>query len=418
MSDPLKNKKFCVLPFIHFSNRPTGNIRLCCEAESPHDWLLNDGNTAAIGRDDFMGDVWNSDYIKDVRKKMFAGEYVKECETRCYFNESVGIMSKRERANERWLTPDVVDRVVKAANNDMHVAEPPKFIDVKLGNLCNLSCRMCSAVSSTRWLNDVKMMSDDLPPEYDKSVKRGQAITRWWDSATFEKNMMDILPYVDVIQATGGEPFLNKKLLEIIEKIPDEQCAKMSFWVSSNVQHIDDRWFVALSRFKDAGVNASIDATGKALEYIRQHAEWDTIVENIYRLEECGTSLKISYTHQLFSLEYLPSLYDFAISRRSGKKKMMVQPHILRYPITYRQSILCDDGRNHFVQKYRDYLASQNLLSDHDRESIEAIINDLNNGQHDPDTLSKSQHVTRTMDTYYNRNFADVFPELNQFLKW
>ena len=53
--------------------------------------------------------TWNHDYIKEVRRKMTAGEWLPEC-SECQHLERNGIMSSRQWENEQWK--DVIDDVV------------------------------------------------------------------------------------------------------------------------------------------------------------------------------------------------------------------------------------------------------------------------------------------------------------------
>jgi len=89
--------------------------------------------------------TWNHNYIKDVRRRMAAGEKLPEC-LECHHLERNGIMSSRQWENTVWA--DVIDDVVaKASANDWEIDQPLQF-DFRLGNLCNLQCQMCNKEAS------------------------------------------------------------------------------------------------------------------------------------------------------------------------------------------------------------------------------------------------------------------------------
>ena len=88
---------FCVLPWIHLATRPNGDMRLCCTANASgagdnHTVGLiknKDGSHANFGKVTPM-EAWNSDFMKNVRNTMLAGEIPASC-TGCFDEESQGI---------------------------------------------------------------------------------------------------------------------------------------------------------------------------------------------------------------------------------------------------------------------------------------------------------------------------------------
>jgi hypothetical protein len=133
----MSNSGFCALPFVQYSTYNGGRFRLCCMAKEPKELV----NQEKLGIDG----TWNHNYIKDVRRRMAAGEKLPEC-LECHHLERNGIMSSRQWENTVWA--DVIDDVVaKASANDWEIDQPLQF-DFRLGNLCNLQCQMCNKEAS------------------------------------------------------------------------------------------------------------------------------------------------------------------------------------------------------------------------------------------------------------------------------
>ena len=76
---------FCSLPFVQYSTYNGGRYRLCCMAKEPKK-LVNQEELGIEG-------TWNHDYVKEVRRKMTAGEWLPEC-GECQHLERNGIMSQ------------------------------------------------------------------------------------------------------------------------------------------------------------------------------------------------------------------------------------------------------------------------------------------------------------------------------------
>jgi hypothetical protein len=76
---------------------PEGSAKLCCVA---NERINKDGEALSLHTNDFQ-DVWNSQYMRDVRRDMVAGKPVKDC-AHCYLAEKNVGQSWRTQSNTRW----------------------------------------------------------------------------------------------------------------------------------------------------------------------------------------------------------------------------------------------------------------------------------------------------------------------------
>src|SRR5713226_8456109 len=130
---------FCALPFLHLAFGAEGSAQMCCMATGP---ITEHGAPMSLGTHT-MDEIWNSAYMRSIRRAMLKGERVSACQV-CYNSETVSGRSYRTlvglepipgerltRADvEKWLAPGY------------QVNKDPSFIKFELGNLCNLKCRM------------------------------------------------------------------------------------------------------------------------------------------------------------------------------------------------------------------------------------------------------------------------------------
>ena len=95
------SKTFCPLPWIHIASRPNGDVRLCATANASGDssnkvaGLVKEGNTPLNLRDHTLEEVWNCEYMRNVRLTMLRGEQPASC-LKCFKEEEIGITSKRQ----------------------------------------------------------------------------------------------------------------------------------------------------------------------------------------------------------------------------------------------------------------------------------------------------------------------------------
>ena len=135
----IPHEKFCVLPWVSLEASPIGTVRPCCLADD--EILDNDGNKFELSSANFA-DIQNSNHMTALRKEFLAGKNPQTCR-KCWNEERGGRTSKRMHTLNR-LKHTITD---SEWTSD---AKPLLFLDLKLGNICNLKCRICGSWSSSK----------------------------------------------------------------------------------------------------------------------------------------------------------------------------------------------------------------------------------------------------------------------------
>ena len=129
-------KTFCILPWVHLTLFPEGSVQLCCKAG---DQVNKDGQLLSL-QSQGLDAIWNSEYMRETRKRMVEGKGVKAC-ANCYHLEKTMGESYRTYQNARWkaeLGPKFDFLVEDSKRHDLKAPEPPVFYQLMPGNLCNL----------------------------------------------------------------------------------------------------------------------------------------------------------------------------------------------------------------------------------------------------------------------------------------
>jgi hypothetical protein len=177
---------FCVLPWIHFATRPNGDMRLCCGANSSGAGLdheiglikTENGTPANFGKITPM-EAWNSEYMRSVRNTMIEGNIPKSC-SKCFEEESKGVVSKRMWESGTWVSQGIdIKELLEETEQDGAVPERLTYLDLRLGNTCNLKCIMCSPHDSSLWVTEHKKV---YPLFQHKEVKKQLD----WDKDAFD----------------------------------------------------------------------------------------------------------------------------------------------------------------------------------------------------------------------------------------
>jgi MoaA/NifB/PqqE/SkfB family radical SAM enzyme len=199
-------EKICMLPWISIETSPIGTARPCCLAVDEITKL--DGTKYSL-RENTLEEIYHSDYMQDLRKDFLAGNKPETCR-RCWDEEASGRTSKR--MNSRVRLKEYYDQV------DWQNTNPDQlwFIDLKLGNICNLKCRICGSWSSSKWAQEEINYTDQLYKQagipYDRKTHLAYKFLQdgAWprESEACWDNLRTLLPNIKYLEFTGGEPFL------------------------------------------------------------------------------------------------------------------------------------------------------------------------------------------------------------------
>ena len=135
----LPHDKFCVLPWISLEASPIGTVRPCCLADD--EIVDNNGHKYELKTAKFQ-DIQNSHYMQNLREQFIAGRQPQTCR-KCWSEERAGRTSKRMHTLDRLKHMGITSEWTLDA-------KPLMFLDLKLGNICNLKCRICGSWSSSQ----------------------------------------------------------------------------------------------------------------------------------------------------------------------------------------------------------------------------------------------------------------------------
>ena len=96
--------------------------------------------------------------MRNVRKMMLRGDMPASC-LKCYKEEAAGHLSKRNWETEYWGHRYDIDELVSETKEDGSIPPKIRYIDLRLGSKCQLSCVMCSPHDSTGWIKDWKAIN-------------------------------------------------------------------------------------------------------------------------------------------------------------------------------------------------------------------------------------------------------------------
>lgn len=429
-----ESKTFCVFPWIHQMATPPGKAGFCCIA---HKEILRDetGTPIELGKNGFAP-AWNSASMREIRRQMLNGEPVQGCET-CHYQEKIGKPSYRQNSNQEWTARIGVDeiqrRVAHSRENHFTVDRPPVYLDLRLGNLCNLKCRMCNPYNSVQihkeW-NAIDAATDgSLSKFWSRYSMVNGSVEPWYESDEFWKSCEAMIPGLLKVYMTGGEPTLIRGNYRFMRKcIEMGYSGSIELFFNLNFTRLTDEFVELISHFKWTSINASLDGVRETNDYIRYPSRWDELVANFEKLANHPSKnigLGVSPVIQIYNVLAIVPLLDFVeeLEVSSGREILVdflycLDPKFLRIEnlpahVKARAAEKLADFKKRSRDMHRTTPKSRFI-----KDGVNSMLT-LLQGRAPADSerlLADFFEYTEILDRHRDQSFSDVFPELASLL--
>lgn len=345
----------------------------------------------------------------------------------CWDCEDSGFPSKRERDNETFkmnMHPILKD-------NDIF------FLELNLGNTCNLACRICHISASSKWkkfhhITEPNVTEEKLNHYVDKYSKS------FTDDSIVWTELEKILPTVKSLDIYGGEPMLMKKQWDILEKCVDMGYSKnQQMGFNTNGTIINDRYVKILTSFKHSRVGFSIDGVGPRFNYLRYYGEWDIVNENVNlwlektkNVPKYKLMFEVACTVSILNVLYIYEVADFVIKNGINLHVSFVHNprhlHIGNIPNEYKNIIIEKLEIQKLEIRKRHNYNGEIAIPQERKNYINYILDEADKvidtlklyKTTEPAQWSNFMIQTHGLDKLRNESFAKTFPELAEIYKF
>lgn len=300
----IPHDQFCVLPWVSLETSPVGTVRPCCLAE---DEITDDDSKKFNLASADLRSVQNSEYMYHLRQTFLAGQRPETCR-KCWQEEDAG------RTSKRMHTLDRLKHMISDAEWTAD-AKPLMFLDLKLGNICNLKCRICGSWSSSTFATEEITHIPD--PSFRKSSFHYQMLRNGaWprENRVFWDQIDGMLEQIRYIEFTGGEPFMIQEHFDMLQGIVDRGIAhQVEIHYNTNGTQWPEQAEAIWRHFRTVEIAFSIDDLGERFEYQRTNAVWSEVLKNIQRFRELRSrnsniQLQVCSTVNIFNVWNLEAL--------------------------------------------------------------------------------------------------------------
>lgn len=268
-------------------------------------------------------DFYNSSYMNNIRNNMKNG-WDPGC-SNCKNLEDQKLPSYRQ----------IVDIYCKS--NEPRI----EYIEISCSNQCNIRCRMCGAISSSKWAKTLNL------------------------ETTHIEDLKSFLSQIDtthlkVVKYLGGEPFITKEIKILFEwmlSLPN----KVKFYCNTNLTLFPKKYIDILKSFESIIIGYSIDGTELVNDYIRQDSNWKNTQENLDLWEDLKNTCNIySYVHttvQAYNFHDIKNIKEivckkYNLHHSTFKLTSPVELSLNALPVDY-VNMYTDDYNVKFLKDYK-----------------------------------------------------------------
>jgi len=393
---------------------PDGRQTLCCVS---HHQILDEKGRSLNAQTHSLAEIWNSEGMKDVRRRMAAGEQLPHCET-CFNDEAFGRPSLRNRSNDDWLSRPEGPTLARIIETSVDGSTPldPMYLDLRVGNLCNLKCTACKPLYSSQIERDAVHSKWIVDAPYVRLGNRFGTGGEWFDADRLLDEMTNISGNLVKIQLAGGEPTINSAQMAFLRNLRDAgRAAEIDLVVVTNLSNVNPSVYDLFAQFKSLVVYVSVDGTREMYEYVRYPGKWPSLVRNIARLRQARPGVQI---HVDFVLQAVNALNVVDVFEWADAEDIPIAILIGRGLDHYNDfRIMPLAVRHAFRARFADYFARKgNRIGASVRQHVEATLAEMDAADF-PDELRRERikdfmHFVNDMDRSRGLSFRAIAPDV------
>jgi organic radical activating enzyme len=305
------------------------------------------------------GMLFNTPKFQQERQSMLDNKRIKSCENICWNAEDNKFSSWRIELNGNIRTHD-------------KIITQPTILDLTISGECNLTCSYCCKQFSSAWRNDLikngnysKLVNVDENrykiSNYDQALRKSSQKDRikLKQLMLIEKEIEIMSPHLKQVIITGGEPFLNYRLMNILEKLKNTQQITIITGLGINkikLKNILEK----ICNYKNIYLRISAESTQENYEFNRFGNTWKHFLECLEIIHATKISYEFNTTYsnltvldyvkfntmynqnRIVNIVYEPTFMNVHVLDDITKKNLINQIHNSTLSNTHNSKIITD----------------------------------------------------------------------------
>jgi len=265
-------------------------------------------------------------------------------------------------------------------------------------------------------IEHIEIKRQKEPGQVNELVSSRLTTKKHWlkDNEFVYKEMLANPKNIRHIQFVGGEPLINKEVLNIFDYLIENGSPKdliISF--TTNATIFNQKIFDKAKDFKHMVVAISLDGAGDVYEYIRYPSKWQNVRDNLIRISKIENIYTMaSITYQAYNALDMVELLHFCDQHDLHFSLIKVT-----YPDYLSFAVLPPKARQVAAQRLREYV--ENECRDRHKRQIESYISLLEAmaDEWDTELVRKFMLFTNDLDNGRNQSFSNTHKELLKYIE-
>ena len=207
-------------------------------------------------------------------------------------------------------------------NSNLFHADRTDFIEIDLGDQCDIACTYCGSWNSTAWKKEkgIKVVPNDsawTDKVIDNLILRLNQI-RDRNEVTHYARDKKYYPHVEIAML-GGEPTLMPQTYRILDRILPhlKECEKPVVSFSTNLNTSDklmERFVETVKHTHDDiewRLGVSLENIGTRAEIVRTGLRWEQFLKNLDIVQDVVDRIYFVNTHNYLSMPYFAEFVDW-----------------------------------------------------------------------------------------------------------
>ena len=276
--EDLPTKSYCVLPWTATAIGAEGLVVPCCRWFSQEDIWIDD-NPPNIA--DGLTNARNSKFWQTIRQQMIDGKHPRGCK-RCWDEEEKDVGNRamhRVGQQQRFSDESPYGRIIEITDKPAKL----RHLETGISSLCNFSCVMCIPENSSI-IHSILKPGKKIPKGFHKD----------------NENIDDDLSELQLLKLVGGEPMIEAKHDELLEKIIElnNDPGNLEIQYHTNVSVFpSNRVINCWKKLKKVELVLSIDGIGKLATLQRPgNYKWQDIEDTINKYVQLTNEVNIIFS--------------------------------------------------------------------------------------------------------------------------
>jgi MoaA/NifB/PqqE/SkfB family radical SAM enzyme len=283
----------CIYPWVNIVIQNSGHLNPCCAYKG-----TPEHNITNILLESYYESMHN---LRDLFR---SGQKSDNCKV-CWKNEAAGIPSMRQMAKHK------LQDIYYLIDYSKDIFSNLQMLDLKLGNTCNLSCRICNNTASSKIAKE-DLLHNKISNKKFIEIKKA---SQWSESEEFQDQLLSVANNLTYLDIYGGEPLLSKTHFKFLNQLIELGVAdKIKIDYNTNGTVYSEKFFEYWAHFKEIKLSFSIDDIGRRFELERNGASWETVCNNINKFnlkKSIRFKTDVYPTVSILNVYYIPELLDW-----------------------------------------------------------------------------------------------------------